>query len=99
MTDRKSEELKEALYKAAVAEKLADKALDLALKAITKVEAMEKSTHKAYFVNPSANPESLLPPSHPMSDSPPITQAELEDKLDKLFEASRDQLDVFTEGD
>lgn len=95
----KDEELKAALYKAAVAEKIADRALDLALKALTKVEAMEKSTHKAYFVNPTTNASELIPPGHPLSDSPPISQEELEDKLDKLFEASRSNLDVFTEGE
>ena len=92
-----SEELKEALYRAAVAEKIADRALEMALKALSKVEAMEKSTHKAYFVNPSTNPEELTPP-HP-HDNPPISEQELEQKLDNLFRASQGELDVFTEGD
>jgi hypothetical protein len=102
---------KEAVYRARVAEKIAEKAFDLAIKALTKVEAMEKSTHKAYFVNPAEGIPSQLPSGTPVEDLTPehpytpnqVTQAELDQKLDELFDASRgrldDSVDVFSEGD
>ena len=88
MTDK----LEDALIRATVAEKLADKALNMAMQALTKVEAMEKSTHKAYFVNPTMNAQELEPP-HPYEGSN-VSPQELEESLDKLFEASRGHLDV-----
>ena len=87
-----SDQLNDALVRASVAEKIAEKALDIAMQALSKVEAMEKSTHKAYFVNPSTNVEELEPP-HPYEGSD-VSQKELEESLDKLFEASRGHLDV-----
>jgi hypothetical protein len=86
-----NDKLEDALVRAKVAEKIADKALALAMEAITKVEAMEKSTHKAYFVNPSTNAQDLVP-EHPYEPHQ-ISPQELEESLDKLFEASRGHLD------
>jgi|DEB0MinimDraft_6_1074348.scaffolds.fasta_scaffold10570_3 hypothetical protein len=87
-----SDKLEQALVRASVAEKVAEKALDMAMEALTKVKAMEQSTHKAYFVNPTTNVEELEPP-HPYEGSN-ISQKDLEESLDKLFEASRGHLDV-----
>lgn len=88
-----NDELKEALYSAKVAERLADKAIDIALKALTKVEAMEKSTHKAYFVEPTLDPSKLVPP-HPYEPvAAALSQEEMDKKLDALFESARGSLD------
>lgn len=85
---------KELLARCRYAEKLAEKALDLALKAITKVEAMEKSTHKAYFLNPSAPTE--LNPEHPY-EPVQMSEKEMNEKLDSLFDGVRP--DEFTSED
>jgi hypothetical protein len=94
----KSDELKEALYRAAVAEKIADKAIEMALRALSKVEAMEKSTHKAYFVNPQQGVEEQV-----LSGEGQAPPTEVDKELDKLFDAARskldDSIDVFSEGD
>ena len=82
------------------AEKIAEKALDIALKALTKVEAMEKSTQKAYFVQPDQINEMNVP-FEPDPGHLKMSQSDMEQKLDELFEASRGELDgsddVFTE--
>lgn len=72
-------------------DKLAEKALDLAMKAITKVEAMEKSTHKAYFL-PATSPADEMNPPHPHEPSSG-QDVKLEEALDRLFEQSRGSLD------
>lgn len=83
----------ELLARVRYAEKLADKALDMALKAVTKVEAMEKSTHKAYFLNPMA-PSELNPP-HPYEPDNSMSEQEMNKKLDSLFDGLKP--DDFTE--
>ena len=68
------------------AEKIAEKALDIALKALTKVEAMEKSTQKAYFL-PASEVQDMNVPFEPDPEHLRMSQTDMEQKLDELFES------------
>lgn len=85
------------------AEKIAEKALDFAMEARSKVEAMEKSTHKAYFVNPTTDLSELQPQltQDPRVELDPRTE-KLSSSLDSLlddFHGRIDHFTDFTEGD
>lgn len=67
--EKKVQELE---VRALVAEKLANKAIDMAMDALVKVQAMKESTHKVEYVNPFAEEmrEATKIEPEPTSDEP-----------------------------
>lgn len=84
------EKLIEALVAAKSAEKIAERALSIAVQALSKVRGMEKSTHKVITVN--NQPAPFDPLANNVSYSPPSTtstsegsQQSLEEQLNQLL--------------
>lgn len=84
MDDVTQEKLIEALVAAKSAEKVAQRALAIAVQALSKVRGMEKSTHKVITVGQQAAP--FDPLSTGVSYSPPpSTSVSAEEELEKLL--------------
>lgn len=65
------DKLTETMARAIVAEKLAERAMDMAQKALIAVEAQAKSTHKVEYFNPIANEVNAL-----LEEAAPATPVE-----------------------